>query len=130
MPHETTLTTSGVIIAAPKHLITEAGVSRCEFKIAAIPQLVNHDTYEPRTGDPLFLQCVAWRDTADNAAITLVKGMRVIATGKLVATLASYDGVARHLLELHVDEIGPSLADAAYQPITSIPFDTDFDNRF
>jgi single-strand DNA-binding protein len=51
-----------------------------------------------------------WRQAAENAAESLRKGTRVIATGKLTSrTWETKEGEKRTDLTLDVDELGPSL---------------------
>ena len=62
------------------------------------------------------MRCSVWRDTAENVAESLRKGMRVIVQGRL--TQRSYDtqqGERRTVVELQVDEVGPSLRRARAQ---------------
>lgn len=71
---------------------------------------------EWRDGDTLFMRCSVWRETAENVAESLRKGMRVIVQGRL--TQRSYDtqqGERRTVVELQVDEVGPSLRRARAQ---------------
>src|SRR5690606_285822 len=68
---------------------------------------------EWKDGETLFLRCSVWRETAENVAESLTKGTRVIVTGRL--TQRSYEtrkGEKRTVVELQVDEVGPSLARA------------------
>ncbi len=58
----------------------------------------------------LFLRCTLWRQPAENVAESLVKGSRVIVTGRLrQRSFETRDGEKRTVIELEVDEIGPSL---------------------
>ena len=62
------------------------------------------------------MRCSAWRDQAENIAETLRKGMRVIAQGRL--SQRSYEtrqGERRTVVEMQIDEIGPSLRNARAQ---------------
>ena len=62
------------------------------------------------------MRCSVWRETAENVAESLRKGMRVIVQGRL--TQRSYDtqqGERRTVVELQVDEVGPSLRRARAQ---------------
>jgi single-strand DNA-binding protein len=67
-------------------------------------------TDEWKDGDALFLRCNLWRQPAENTAESLVKGSRVIVTGRLrQRSFETKDGERRTVIELEVDEIGPSL---------------------
>jgi single-strand DNA-binding protein len=51
-----------------------------------------------------------WRAQAENVAESLTKGMRVIASGRLKQrSFETKEGEKRTVVELDVDEIGPSL---------------------
>jgi len=64
----------------------------------------------------LFMRCSAWRDMAEHCAQSLSKGMRVIAQGRLQQrSYQAQDGSNRTVIELQVDEIGPSLRYATAQ---------------
>ena len=64
----------------------------------------------------LFMRCSAWRDMAEHCAQSLSKGMRVIAQGRLQQrSYQAQDGSQRTVIEMQVDEIGPSLRYATAQ---------------
>src|SRR5690606_15647945 len=70
----------------------------------------NRDTSEWEDGEPLFLRCSLWRQAAENVAESLSKGTRVIVQGRLVQrSYETSEGEKRTVMELQVDEIGPSL---------------------
>jgi single-strand DNA-binding protein len=56
------------------------------------------------------MRCSVWREAAENVAESFTRGTRVIVTGRLRSR--SYDtkeGDKRTVVELEVDEVGPSL---------------------
>ena len=62
------------------------------------------------------MRCSAWRDLAEHCVQSLSKGMRVIAQGRLQQrSYQANDGSQRTVIELQVDEIGPSLKYATAQ---------------
>ncbi len=62
------------------------------------------------------MRCSAWRDLAEHCASTLSKGMRVIAQGRLQQrSYQAQDGSNRTVIEMTIDEIGPSLRYATAQ---------------
>ena len=84
--------------------------------MASTPRTYDRNAGEWRDGDTLFMRCSVWRETAENVAESLRKGMRVIVQGRL--TQRSYDtqqGERRTVVELQVDEVGPSLRRARAQ---------------
>jgi single-strand DNA-binding protein len=65
---------------------------------------------EWKDGEPLFLACNIWRDAAEHVAESLQRGARVIVTGRLrQRSYETREGEKRTVIELEVDEIGPSL---------------------
>lgn len=110
MAAETVITIVGNLTADPELRTTGQGAQVAGFTIASTPRNRNRQTGQYEDGAALFLRCSAWRDLAQHCAQSLSKGMRVIAQGRL--TQRSYqaqDGSNRTVIELQVDEIGPSL---------------------
>ena len=67
-------------------------------------------TNEWKDGEALFLRCSIWRQAAENVAESLQRGMRVVVTGRLKQrSFETREGEKRTVIELEVDEIGPSL---------------------
>src|SRR5699024_5876249 len=80
------------------------------------PRNFDRQTKEWRDGETLFLRCSIWRDAAENVAESLTKGMRVIVQGRLVQrSFETREGERRTVVELQVDEIGPSMRYATAQ---------------
>ena len=88
---------------------TQSGAAVASFTIASTPRAFDKAANEFKDGDPLFLRCSIWRQAAENAAESLTRGMRVIATGVLKQRSYEKDGQKRTVVELDVEEIGPSL---------------------
>ena len=62
------------------------------------------------------MRCSVWREMAENVGESLRKGMRVIVTGRLVQrSFETREGERRTVVELQVDEVGPSLRRAKAQ---------------
>jgi single-strand DNA-binding protein len=56
------------------------------------------------------MRCNIWRQPAENVAETLTRGMRVMVTGRLrQRSFETREGEKRTVVELEVDEVGPSL---------------------
>ena len=61
-------------------------------------------------GETSFFTVNCWRALAENAAETLTRGTRVVVTGRLKQrSWENQEGEKRTVVELEVDEIGPSL---------------------
>ena len=116
MAGETIVTVVGNLTADPELRTTSSGASVAGFTIASTPRTWNRGSNQFEDGQALFLRCTVWRDLAEHCAHSLSKGMRVVAQGRL--TQRSYqaqDGSNRTVVELQVDEIGPSLRYATAQ---------------
>ena len=122
MTGETVITVIGNLTADPELRWTQAGTPVADFTIASTPRTFDRNAGEWRDGDTLFMRCSVWRETAENVAESLRKGMRVIVQGRL--TQRSYDtqqGERRTVVELQVDEVGPSLRRARAQVTRTAP---------
>lgn len=116
MAGETVITIIGNLTADPELRTTSNGGAVANFSIAATPRVYDKQSQQWVDGDALFLRCTAWRDLAAHCANSLAKGMRVIAQGRLQQrSYQANDGSNRTVIELQVDEIGPSLRYATAQ---------------
>ena len=116
MAGETVITIVGNLTADPELRTTRDGGAVANFSIAATPRVYDRQSDQWVDGDALFLRCTAWRDLATHCAQSLSKGMRVIAQGRLQQrSYQAQDGSNRTVIELQVDEIGPSLRYATAQ---------------
>ncbi len=110
MAGETVITVVGNLTNDPELRFTPSGAAVANFTVASTPRTLDRTTNEWKDGEALFLRCSLWRQAAENVAESLQKGMRVIVQGRLKQR--SYDtkeGEKRTVIELEVDEIGPSL---------------------
>lgn len=111
MAGETTITVIGNLTNDPELRFTPSGSAVANFSIASTPRTFDRQANEWKDGTTLFLRCSIWREAAENVAESLTKGMRVIVSGRL--TQRSYEDKKtqenRTVIELEVDEIGPSL---------------------
>lgn len=116
MAGETVITVVGNLTADPEMRTTRNGSTVANFSIAATPRVFDKQSNQWVDGDALFLRCTAWRDLASHCVQTLRKGMRVIAQGRLQQrSYQAQDGSNRTVIEMTVDEIGPSLKYATAQ---------------
>ena len=116
MARETQLTITGNLTADPELRFTPNGAPVADFTIASTPSTYNRKTNQWEDGTPLFMRCTAWNELAENIAESLRKGTRVIAQGNLVQrSYEDRNGQQRTIIELRVEEIGPSLRFARAQ---------------
>jgi single-strand DNA-binding protein len=110
MAGETVITVAGNLTDDPELRFTPSGAAVANFTIASTPRTFDKQTNAWKDGDALFLRCSIWRQAAENVAESLTKGMRVIVTGNLrQRSYQTQQGENRTVIELDVDEIGPSL---------------------
>ncbi|CCQ14073.1 Single-stranded DNA-binding protein [Rhodococcus sp. AW25M09] len=110
MAGETVITVVGNLTADPELRFTPAGAAVANFTVASTPRTFDRQTNEWKDGDALFMRCNIWREAAENVAESLTRGSRVIVSGRLrQRSYETREGEKRTVVELEVDEIGPSL---------------------
>ena len=110
MAGETTITVIGNLTNDPELRFTPSGSAVANFTIASTPRTFDRQSNEWKDGETLFLRAAVWREAAENVAESLTKGMRVIVSGRLKSrSYETKEGEKRTVIELEVDEIGPSL---------------------
>ncbi|MEU4425123.1 single-stranded DNA-binding protein [Actinoplanes sp. NPDC024001] len=110
MAGETTITVIGNLTDDPVLRFTPSGAAVANFRIASTPRTLDRQSGEWKDGEPLFLACNIWRDAAEHVAESLQRGARVIVQGRLrQRSYETKEGEKRTVIELEVDEIGPSL---------------------
>jgi single-strand DNA-binding protein len=110
MANETTLTLIGNLTNEPELRFTPSGGAVANFTIASTPKTFDRNSNEWKDGETLFLRASVWKEAAENVAESLTKGMRVIVSGRLKSrSYETKEGEKRTVIELEVDEIGPSL---------------------
>ncbi len=111
MAGETVITVVGNLVDDPELRFTPSGAAVANFRIASTPRTFDRQTNEWKDGDALFLSCSVWRQAAENVAESLQRGMRVVVQGRLKQrSYETREGEKRTVVELEVDEVGPSLA--------------------
>lgn len=110
MAGDTILTVVGNLTNDPELRFTASGSAVANFTVASTPRSFDKATGGWKDGDPLFLRCSIWRQPAENAVESLTRGARVIVQGRLKQrSYETKEGEKRTVVELDVDEIGPSL---------------------
>jgi single-strand DNA-binding protein len=110
MAGDTIMTVVGNLTADPELRFTASGAAVANFTVASTPRTFDRATGEWKDGEALFLRCNIWRQPAENVAESLVRGSRVIVSGRLKQrSFETKEGEKRTVIELEVDEIGPSL---------------------
>lgn len=111
MAGETPITVIGNLTADPELRFTPSGAAVANFTVASTPRTFDRQTNEWKDAETLFMRCSVWREAAENVAESLTRGTRVVVTGRLVSR--SWEdketGQKRSVMEMQVDEVGPSL---------------------
>lgn len=101
------VTLIGNLVEDPELRFTPSGVAMAKVRFAVNRRYQRGGEWEEETS---FFGGTLWRDQAENAAESLQKGARVIVTGRLEQrTWETQDGDKRSVVEIAIDEIGPSL---------------------
>ncbi|MEV5836682.1 single-stranded DNA-binding protein [Nocardia sp. NPDC052112] len=110
MAGDTVITVIGNLTADPELRFTPAGAAVANFTVASTPRVFDRNSNEWKDGEALFLRCNIWREAAENVAESLTRGARVIVSGRLKQrSYETREGEKRTVVELEVDEVGPSL---------------------
>ena len=110
MAGETTITIIGNLTGDPELRFTPSGAAVANFTVASTPRTFDRQSNEWKDGETLFMRCSVWREAAENIAESLHRGTRVIVTGRLKSrSYETKEGEKRTVVEMDVDEVGPSL---------------------
>ena len=110
MAGETVITVVGNLTADPELRFTPSGAAVASFTVASTPRTFDRQSNEWKDGEALFLRCSIWRQAAENVAESLQRGMRVVVQGRLQQrSFETREGEKRTVIEMQVDEVGPSL---------------------
>lgn len=102
------VTLIGNLVEDPELRFTPSGVPMAKIRLAVNRRW--RDNNGDWQEDTSFFGGTLWRDQAETAAESLEKGMRVIVTGRLEQrSWETQEGDKRSIVEVAIDEIGPSL---------------------
>ncbi len=105
----TSTTITGNLTRDPEIRYTRDGQATTSLSVAVNRRWQDRTTKEWEESTSFF-DVVCWRDLAENAALSLTKGMRVVVTGHLEQrSWETDDGDTRSKVELVAEEIGASL---------------------
>lgn len=113
---DTVITVTGNAVDDAQLRFTPSGVAVANFRIASTPRRFNRQTNEFEDGEALFLGVSCWKQTAENVAETVRRGMRLIVTGNLTQRqYEAKDGTRRSSYEISDAEVAVSLRSATAQ---------------
>ena len=102
-----TMTVVGNLTSEPELRFTANGAAMLTGSIADNRRYQVNGEWQEETS---YINFIAWRELAENAAASLTKGARVVITGRLQQRdWTDKDGNTRKSYDLVVDEIAPSL---------------------
>lgn len=102
-----TMTVVGNLTGEPELRFTSGGAAMLTGSVADNRRYQVNGEWQEETS---YINFVAWRELAENAAASLTKGARVIITGRLQQRdWTDKDGNTRKSYDLVADEIAPSL---------------------
>jgi single-strand DNA-binding protein len=105
----TTITLIGNLTREPEIRYTRDGQATTSLGVAVNRRWQDRTTKEWEESTSFF-DVVCWRELAENAALSLVKGMRVVVTGRLEhRSWDTEEGEHRSKVEVVADDLGPSL---------------------
>jgi single-strand DNA-binding protein len=104
-----TTTITGNLTREPEIRYTREGHATAQLGVAVNRRWQDRTTHEWQESTSYF-DVICWRDLAENVALSLTKGMRVVVTGRLEhRTWETEEGEHRSKVEITADEVGPSL---------------------
>src|ERR1700680_6975 len=108
-PMANTTTITGNLTREPEIRYTREGQATTQLGVAVNRRWQDRATQEWQEATSYF-DVVCWRDLAENVALSLSKGMRVVVTGRLEQrNWETEEGEHRSKVEITADEVGPSL---------------------
>ena len=111
MSNETPITIIGNVTSDPELRFTPSGAAVTNFTVASTPRRFDKQANEFKDGETLFMRCSVWREQAESVAESITRGTRVVVTGSLIQRNweDKETGAKRSVMEMQVDEVGPSL---------------------
>ena len=92
---------AGNLTDDPELWHTEGGIARAMFRVAVSGR---------RKQGASFFTVIVWREQAEHAAESLLKGSRVVVVGRLQQRIwTAEDGSTQSVVEVVAEELGPSL---------------------
>ena len=116
-----TITLTGLVATTPRHLTTSEGLAITSFRLASSQRRFDRATQKWIDADTNWYTISAFRGLANNAATSVVKGDRVIVSGRL--RIRDWENTDRSgtTVEVEADYIGHDLntGTASYRRLPS-----------
>lgn len=105
---QNSVTLIGNLVDDPELRFTPSGVALAKVRFAVSRRY--QDRNQEWQEETSFFGGTCWRDMAENVAESLTKGMRVIVAGQLEQrSWETQEGDKRSVVEIRIDDIGPSV---------------------
>ena len=109
MSNPATTTIVGNLTRDPEIRYTREGQATTTFGVAVNRRWMNRETQEWEEATSFF-DVVSWRELAENVALSLARGSRVVVTGRLEQrSWETEEGERRTKVEVVADEVGAGL---------------------
>lgn len=102
------ITLTGNLVDAPNLRFTASSIPVAKLRLASTERTLKDGKWVD--GETVYIDVVVWRQLAENVNSSLVKGQRVVVTGKLrQRSYEKADGTNVTVYEIEADEVSPSL---------------------
>jgi single-strand DNA-binding protein len=115
MSGEGTITLVGNATADAEIRFGASGTARCTWTLAVTPRVKQNDAWTD--GETGFYRCTAWRQLAESAGESIVRGMRLVVVGRLSPRTYEKDGEKRVSLDVEVEHVG---AEMRYSNVSAV----------
>jgi len=104
-----TITLTGLVATTPRHLVTSEGLSITSFRLASTPRRFDRSRDRWVDGDTNWYTITCFRQLAINVSGSVLKGDRVVVTGRLRIRDWSSGEKAGTNIEVDADAVGHDL---------------------
>jgi len=105
-----TITLTGLVATTPRHLVTSEGLPITSFRLASTQRRFDRATQAWTDGDTNWFTVTAFRHLATNAVGSIVKGQRVLVTGRLRVREWQTDDKRGTNVEVDAEALGHDLS--------------------
>lgn len=105
-----TITVAGLVATEPKHIVTSEGLSITSFRLASAQRRFDRTKEKWIDVDTNWYTVSSFRQLASNVAVSVVKGQRVVVTGRV--RIREWQGIERSgtNVDIEADSIGHDLS--------------------
>ena len=104
-----TITLTGLVATTPKHIVTSEQVTVTSFRLAATQRRFDTEAQKWVDGDTNWYTVTAFRDLAVNVIGSIVKGQRILVTGRLRVRDWATDDKSGTNVEVEAETMGHDL---------------------